>query len=294
MLRGIILAAGAGARLAGAIGDDPKCLMRLGGMPIIERQMLALREAGVDEISIVIGAHADRVRRVVGGAVQYVENTRFAQTNSLYSLWLARPLLVDGFVVLNCDVLFHPQMLADLLTARCEAAAVVAYRGDGDLLGDEEMKVKVRRGRVVEFSKQMPPEEADGENVGMLKFGAAAAPSLVEDLDRLVGDGHTRDWAPRAFGAFAARHSLYAVSTRGYPWIEIDFASDYDRAKAEILPSIEAIPAGSTAARPFDAGGRGHATTSDGGIRLQPDFGIPLEADRTLVGAEAAPGNVEG
>ena len=46
-----------------------------------------------------------------GPAIDFVHNARFAATNSLYSLWLARELLRDGFVVLNCDVLFHPQLL---------------------------------------------------------------------------------------------------------------------------------------------------------------------------------------
>ena len=48
------------------------------------------------------------------------------------------------------------------------------------------MKVKVRRGRVVDMSKTMDPAEADGENLGIVKFGAAGAPHLVGILDRLV------------------------------------------------------------------------------------------------------------
>jgi choline kinase len=252
MVRGIILAAGSGSRLNGAGDEEPKCLMRLGGRFMLERQIGALREAGIDDIGIVVGHGAERVRRMAGGAVHYVENMRFAQTNSLYSLWLARPLLLDGFVVLNCDVLFHPQMLVDLLTTRCDAAALVAYRTDGEPLGEEEMKVRVRRGRVVEFSKQMPPDEADGENVGMLKFHAPAARALVAELDRLVAAGHARDFAPRGFGEFARRHPLYAIATRGYPWIEIDFPEDYERACTDVLPAIERIRAGAKGTLLFD------------------------------------------
>ena len=68
------------------------------------------------------------MREHCGPGITYVENTEFATTNSLYSLWLARALLSDGCVVLNCDVLFHPQLLADLLTARHDAALLLAYR----------------------------------------------------------------------------------------------------------------------------------------------------------------------
>jgi L-glutamine-phosphate cytidylyltransferase len=153
---------------------------------------------------------------------------------------MARTLLSDGCVVLNCDVLFHPQLLHDLLTARHDAALMLAYRQPGDPpFGNEEMKVKVRGGRVVDMSKAMDPAESDGENVGMLRFDADTAPVLVEKLDAIVAAGERRDWAPRAFAAFAAERPLYAIGTRGYPWTEIDFPEDYQRALRDILPLID-------------------------------------------------------
>jgi choline kinase len=159
----------------------------------------------------------------------------------MYSLWLARPLLFEGFVVLNCDVLFHPVLLQDLLSARHADALLLAYRDPAQPpFGDEEMKVKVRCGRVVDISKQMNPDEADGENLGIVKFGADGARVLVDIMDRLIGAGGVRDWAPRAFRELAQVRPLYAIGTRGYPWIEIDFPADYDRAVHEILPAIEA------------------------------------------------------
>src|SRR5262249_40504714 len=146
-VKGVILAAGKGARLNGTIGDKPKCLLRVGGRTLIERQIDALRAVGIEDIVLVVGCQSAEVRRACGHDFTYVENTRFAQTNSLYSLWLARPLLADGFVVMNCDVLFHPQLLADLVTAQHADALLIAY--DEGPLGEEEMKITTRRGRVV-------------------------------------------------------------------------------------------------------------------------------------------------
>ena len=34
-------------------------------------------------------------------------------------------------------------------------------------------------------------------------------------------------------------HPLYALSTAGLPWIEIDFPEDYQRAVNEVYPQIE-------------------------------------------------------
>jgi choline kinase len=237
-MRAIILAAGRGARLTGGNNDMPKCLVTLGTETLLSRNIRLLRGAGLDEIVVVVGCAADIVRRTCQG-VEFVENARYAQTNSLYSLWLARPLLADGFVVMNCDVLVHPQLVADLLTARNEDALLVAYRDEHTVYGDEEMKVRVRGGRVVDISKTMDPHEADGENLGIAKFGARGARALVEEMDALVADGNHKAWVPRAFKAFAEKRPLHAIGTRGFPWTEIDFPEDYRNAVEVVLPQIE-------------------------------------------------------
>ncbi len=238
-MRAIILAAGKGVRLNGTAGKLPKCLVKVGELTLVERQIQALRSAGIDEIVIVIGHGADRVRQTCGPDCIYVENTDYASTNSLFSLWLARDFLRDGFVVLNADVLFHPQLLEDLLLSSCEDALLVAYSdGQAPPLGEEEMKVCVREGRVADISKAIDPREADGENVGIVKFGPSGARVLVKHMEALIANGARRDWAPRAFLEFARELPLHAIGTRGRPWIEIDFPEDYLRAVNEILPLI--------------------------------------------------------
>jgi choline kinase len=238
-MKGVILAAGRGSRLNGTAGDKPKCLVRAGGMTLVDRQIRSLRRAGIDDIVVVVGCQADRVRQSCGAGVQYVENCRFAETNSLFSLWTARALLYEGFVVLNCDVLFHPALLDELLATHHDAALLIDYRGEGEPpYGDEEMKVKVRDGLVVDMSKTMDPAEADGENLGIVKFGPASAPTLVAILDRIVADGGLRDWAPKAFRDFAQQRPLHAIAANG-PWIEIDFPEDFQRALKDVLPAID-------------------------------------------------------
>ena len=238
-MRAIILAAGKGVRLNGTAGELPKCLVKAGELTLVERQIQALRSAGINQIVIVIGHGADLVRQTCGPDCIYVENTEYASTNSLFSLWLARDFMADGFVVLNADVLFHPQLLKDLLALRREDALLVAYTDEqAPPLGEEEMKVCVREGCVADISKGIDPRTADGENVGIVKFGPSGARALVKHMEALVADGARRDWAPRAFREFAREHPLHVIGTRGRPWIEIDFPEDYLRAVNDILPLI--------------------------------------------------------
>lgn len=247
-MKGVILAAGRGARLNGGNSGMPKCLITLGGETLLSRNIRLLRGAGIDDIVVIVGCAADAVRQscrnMSGGGtsantVTFVENARFAETNSLFSLWLARDLLTSGFLVMNCDVLLHPQLLTDLVSARHDDALLVDYGPETGAYGDEEMKVRVRRGCIVEMSKAMDPADADGENLGVAKFGGAGARTLVDEMDQLVGAGDVMAWVPRAFTALAARRPVHAIGTRGLPWLEIDFPEDYRRAVDQVLPQIE-------------------------------------------------------
>jgi choline kinase len=244
----VILAAGRGDRLREVIGEGNKCLAPIGGLTLLERQIRSLRGCGIDAITIVAGYRAADIRRVCDNSIDIVVNTDYDTTNSLYSLWLTRDQLRDGFVVLNGDVLFHDQLLGDLLTSRDEDALLMAaHRGED--YSDEEMKIRVRSGCVADIAKTLAPGDTDGENVGIAKFGVEGAAVLVEALDEAVGGGDgTRHFLPRAFATFARRRPLRVVETRGFPWIEIDFPEDYRRACADVLPAIVGL--GRSGARP--------------------------------------------
>jgi choline kinase len=249
-MKAIILAAGKGTRLDGA-AVKPKCLVEIGGSTLLQRQIDALREVNIRKIVVVVGFGADSIRAACDSEISFVENKRFAETSSLYSLWLAKEHLVDGFVVLNSDVLFHPELLSNLLeSSRPDALLLSKTEDQSGPLGDEEMKVKLRGDLVVDISKQMDPLEADGENVGIVKFSAAGAKVLVGYMNELIEAGAVKDWAPRAFLEFARHHPLHALSTSGLPWIEIDFPEDYQRAVTEVYPQIESLIGWNTSFNP--------------------------------------------
>ena len=240
-MKAIILAAGKGTRLDGA-AVKPKCLVEVGGVTLLHRQIDALRSAGIKKIVVVVGFGAESIREECDAEISFVENAKFAETSSLYSLWMAREHLTDGFVVLNSDVLFHPQMLANLLESSTGDALLLSKtEHSANPFGDEEMKVKVEDDLVVDISKDMDPLAADGENVGIVKFSPAGAKLLVEYMNELIANGALKDWAPRAFLEYARQHKLYALSTEGLPWIEIDFPEDYQRAVNEVYPKIESL-----------------------------------------------------
>ena len=242
-MRSIILTAGRGDRLRPITGNRPKCLATVGSCTILERQLRTLRASVVLRIDVITGYRTDDVHCMSGPP-------RYASTNSLYSLWLARDPLREGFVVLNCDVVFHRQLLTDVLTARYEDALLVAFWCRNERYSDEEVKLRVRNGRVTEISKSLRNDDADGESLGSAKFGATGAGLLVKEMDRLVAAGAIKDWASSAFAGFCQRRLLHVVDHGGLPWIEIDSPNDYWRACTHIAPVLDdVVPVAGTAVR---------------------------------------------
>ena len=226
--RAVILAAGNGKRMGRLTVDRPKTMLEVEGRALIDRELDALAACGVFDVTIVVGYQRERLRDHLGSRVRFIENARYKETNSLYSLWLARETLKDGAVVMNSDILVSQPLMAKLIDAPVEDAVLVDMQST---LTEEEMKVKIWHGFAIDFSKELAPWDADGENVGILKFGPRGGRRLVEHLDALIAAGEVNAWAPRAFKAVAQEWPLRAIATDGLLWTEIDFPEDLERAR---------------------------------------------------------------
>lgn len=234
-MKAIILAAGRSKRLGQLTKKLPKCLLPLGNTTILQHQIGNLNLNGIHEICIVTGFYEEMIKELCGKSCRYITNPLFDTTNSIYSLWLARQEAKEGFVVLNSDVVFHPQILTRLLQSPHADALSICYCNG---LGEEEMKVKVTNEKVSDLSKAMDPQTADGENVGIVKFSALGSRILFQKIDELVQKNIVNVWAPLAFREICSYFSIYAVSTADLPWVEIDFPLDLEKARNEIYPKI--------------------------------------------------------
>jgi len=233
-VQALILAAGRGSRLGQKSEQMPKCLLQLGHQRLVEHQLEILAEAGVAPVGMVVGYCADQIREVVGIKAEYIENTRWSVTNSLYSFWLAREWVKGPLLVLNSDTVVHPEILDRLLDEPGDAFAYDSDSGNAR----EHMKVRVEDGRLIDVSKQMPSAEASGENVGILKLTAETARDLFETAGRLVSNGHDRSWLGSGVQQIAKTHFLRAVDVAGVPWGEIDSCYDLELVRKSVLPSI--------------------------------------------------------
>lgn len=234
--KAIILAAGKSRRMGDLTAGTPKCLLSLGDKTILEHQIENLRLCGITDITIVTGFCENMIKQSLNTSVNYILNKDFATTNSIYSLWLALREIKGDIVILNSDVVFHPGILKNLLLSANPDALAVSFRSE---MGEEEMKVQVKDGKVIDISKKMDMNIADGENVGIVKFSAPGVEILYSMVEKLIGDGVVNAWAPLAFQKICSFHNLYAISTSGLPWTEIDFPEDLESARIQVYPKIQ-------------------------------------------------------
>jgi choline kinase len=175
-VKAVILAAGRGSRMGGLTDDRPKCLVELGGRPLIDWQVAALTQAGVGEIGIVRGYRGDRL---AGYGIRHFENPRWAETNMVVSLLAAEEWLSDGPVIVSyADIVYGSGTVRALLDAK-PAPIAVSYDADwlwlwrqrfSDPLSDAE-SFRMADGRIVDIGRRVGElREIEGQYMGLLRF----------------------------------------------------------------------------------------------------------------------------
>ncbi|NMX94474.1 MULTISPECIES: aminotransferase class I/II-fold pyridoxal phosphate-dependent enzyme [unclassified Pseudomonas] len=121
MKKAIVLAAGMGSRLGRASDSIPKPLTEVNGLSILGNALNILVEAGYQEVVLVIGYKGLKIRAFVAAlelpvTVRFIENTEWATTNNLYSLYLACDELAgeDGVTLLEGDIFFRASVITAL------------------------------------------------------------------------------------------------------------------------------------------------------------------------------------
>lgn len=245
-MRAIILAAGVGSRLTPHTDSKQKCLLEVGGKPLLRRYLEVLVALGIPEAVLVVGhlkeqVAAEAAQAPASIAVRLIENRQFIRGGML-SLWLARQDFDDEVLIMDADVLFPQELLARLL-ASPDANAIAVDEQFQDT--GEESKVLCEDGWVVEVAKKIGQgAHPRGEAVGMLRLSAEAAEVLRGILDELVESGKDSADYQDAIRDLAVEVPIGVVEVGDLPWIGIDVEEDLIRARQQILPQIERLDRG--------------------------------------------------
>jgi choline kinase len=245
-VKALILAAGLGRRLGELTRDRTKAMVEVGGRMLVLRALDALRAAGVRHTVLVIGHGGAALRAALASypaemRIDFVENPVYADTNNIYSLWLARETLAsDDTLVLESDLIFDPSLIADVLADPSANLAVVApfkpwMDGTVTLLDDNDGVVSVVPRTAFDWS-------VSGryfKTVNIYKFSKAFSQNLyLPFLEAYI----------RAFGRSRFYEQVLAViATMGHgelrahrtarAWYEIDDIEDLRNAETLFAPA---------------------------------------------------------
>ena len=137
-MNAIILAAGMGMRLRPLTNDKPKCLVPVNGVPMVERQIQFLHEAGITDITLVSGYKAEKLDYLKEKyGVDIIFNDKFDVCNNIYSMYLARnkfknTFAIDGDTFLNKNCFLEHPSKSTYFSRR-----MPSYTNEWELIVDE-------------------------------------------------------------------------------------------------------------------------------------------------------------
>jgi UDP-N-acetylglucosamine diphosphorylase/glucosamine-1-phosphate N-acetyltransferase len=114
-MKAAVLAAGEGERLQPITATRPKHLIKVGGKPILEHCINALKACGVNEAVIVVYYMADTMRAYFGDGkkfglkIEYAEQKGVLGTGNAASI--TEPFMQEDFLLVNGDMLFDAEAI---------------------------------------------------------------------------------------------------------------------------------------------------------------------------------------
>ena len=111
-MKTIIMAGGKGTRISELFPDIPKPLIPIDGVPVLEREIISLKEQGFDDLILTVSHMGHKIRQYFGDGSKwnvhieyYEENVPLGNAGALFKL--KDNLKNEDFLLLNADAIFE-------------------------------------------------------------------------------------------------------------------------------------------------------------------------------------------
>jgi choline kinase len=229
-MKGLILAAGQGSRMGELTRDKPKCLVCFNGRTLLDRQLAALKGAGLSEIGAVGGYRANQLRGLVD---MPFKNARWRTTGIVESLCSAsRWLSEDEVIVSYGDIFYGVDTVKALVT--CDEDIAITFDPDWlDLwarrfehpLSDAEY-FECKDDEVTKIGGKIDGEVPTGQYMGLIKLRPRGFKSLKRSIKDLDPDFARTIDMTSLLGILVGSGARVKAVPRVEPWGEVDHPSD--------------------------------------------------------------------
>ena len=234
----LLLAAGLGNRLHPLTQNMPKCLTVVNGVPILEQLVSCLDQHDFKRLVVVTGHFENCIQdflgtQVGGITIDYVYSPLYATTNNIYSLWMAREIIREPFLLVESDLVFDVSLLDDMLYPdRIAIARMQPWMNGTTVTVNRFQEVKA-----FWIGTAGPSDEPMYKTVNIYSLSLSSWHQIKERLDQHISAGRVNDYYETVFEEMVADGSLslQTVSFDGKPWYEIDTIEDLAEAEEMFL-----------------------------------------------------------
>ncbi|MDR6223485.1 phosphocholine cytidylyltransferase family protein [Methanococcoides alaskense] len=232
----LLLAAGKGSRLYPLTKNTPKCLTMVHEASILERLVINLKKQGFKRLVVVTGYQEKCIRdfletRACGMEIDYITSPLYATTNNIYSLWMARDIINEPFLLIESDLVFDGSLLDEMCSPdKIAVARMEPWLNGSTVTVNSSQNVKKFHTGIAEAL-----DEIRYKTVNIYSFSLSSWHRITERLDKYISAGRVNDYYETVFAEMVADDSLAlkTVSFDSKRWYEIDTIADL--AKAEKL-----------------------------------------------------------
>jgi choline kinase len=243
----VLLSAGKGTRMYPLTANTPKCLIDIGkGKTILESQLDVLQECGISKVYIVAGYRIEQVQAKINGhnlngmEVEVLHNPFYATSNNIISLWLATLVIEEPFISINGDDIFKPNVINSLLEAKGDIVMTIDRKAEYDA---DDMMVMTTGDRVVEVSKELDRDFANGESVGIVKYSVLGQKILKNTIDTMLQnqDNHQHFYLLALQQIMDGGVPINFCEVDEDEWAEIDFHPDVTEVRNKVDHFVQQI-----------------------------------------------------
>ena len=246
--KAIIIAAGLGSRLKSYTENLPKCMLKFGDKTLLERQIEAYRNCGINNISVIRGYKKEKINYE---DLRYYENPDFENNNILNSLFYAEEELNGNVIVAYSDILFEASVVRRLLESQADISIVVDIDWRGYYDGRKEHPIDEAENVIFNANNEVlkigkiltEKDDVHGEFIGMLKFTPRGAEIFKKHFHRAKEIYWDKPYQRAAiFQKAYITDIIQDMADLGVPvhcviiergWKEIDTVEDYQNALKE-------------------------------------------------------------
>ena len=225
----LLLAAGTGSRLFPLTQKSPKCLTLVNETSILERLIKSLNQHGFKRLVVVTGHLEDCIRdflKTWAGniKIEYVFSPLYKTTNNIYSLWMARKIINEPFMLIESDLIFDPSLLTEMLYPdRIAIARMKPWLNGSTVTLNPSNKVNAFHSDAINGSN-----EIKYKTVNIYSLSVSSWYRVIEKLNQYILAGRVNDNYEAVFRQMvvAKSLSLQAVHFDHKPWYEVDTIED--------------------------------------------------------------------